>query len=412
MNNALSSPWLRIWRAVLLGYVLLIVLLSVVGAFLFPAYARVHAAEFTPNAEWTTAQVQDGLRQLGWPATLPAYLDLGRGLLALLAGGGVSLLLLWRKPDNAFTLYLAFVLVSFGNGEALFKPLYAFLPGLQAYNQFVGPAGWQFFFILFYFFPNGRSVPGWSRWLAYLWLAAIAVTQFVPSSNLEQPLIAAGFYILVISALASQFYRYFWRSGPVQRQQTKWVVAVLILMLIEGLATTPWSFKPPSGPDLRGELVFALFKLSLDNTLIALVPVAIAIAIFRYRLWDIDLVIRRTLQYGLLTTLLGLVYFGGVSLLQQVFNSLTGQQSPLAVVLSTLVIAVLFTPLRRGLQTVIDRRFYRRRYDAETVVGNFTNTVRNEMAVATLGESLVQTARETLEPQSISLWLAQQEEKR
>jgi len=134
-------------------------------------------------------------------------------------------------------------------------------------------------------------------------------------------------------------------------------------------------------------------------------PIAIGIAILRYRLYEIDLIINRTLVYGSLTAILVALYFVGIVVLQRVFVLLTGQKSTLAVVASTLVIAALFNPLRRRIQSFIDRRFYRRKYDAVKTLEAFTATLRNETDLDALSYDLVGVVRETMQPEHVSLWL-------
>jgi hypothetical protein len=181
----------------------------------------------------------------------------------------------------------------------------------------------------------------------------------------------------------------FYRSRGDERQQLKWFVyaATLGFLAIVLAGETP----------VLGELVWLVAPLSL--------PVAAGIAILKYRLYDIDLVINRTLVYGVLTVMLAGVYFGSVVVLQEALRALTGQESQLAVVVSTLMIAALFSPLKRRIQAFIDRRFYRRKYDAAQILEAFGAKLRDEVDLDQLTDDLAGVVRETLQPAYVSLWL-------
>jgi hypothetical protein len=138
-----------------------------------------------------------------------------------------------------------------------------------------------------------------------------------------------------------------------------------------------------------------------------LIPLSIGFSILRYRLYDIDVLINRTLVYGSLTALLALLYFGLIFALQSLFQGVFHQNNAVAIVVSTLVIAALFQPLRRSIQNFIDRRFYRRKYDARRIIANFSATLRGEVDLTELSEQLVAVVEETMQPAHVSLWLAQ-----
>jgi hypothetical protein len=186
----------------------------------------------------------------------------------------------------------------------------------------------------------------------------------------------------------------------VERQQIKWLLYVGPLFFIAaGLHIGFYYFWLSEG----SWGLWASYLLVIVGGLSG--PIAIGVAILRYRLYEIDLLINRTLVYGSLTATLIVLYFGGIVVLQRVFVSLTGQRSTLAVVASTLLIAALFTPLRRRIQSFIDRRFYRRKYDARKTLEAFSAQLRDETDLDALSDDLVGVVRETMQPAHISLWL-------
>jgi hypothetical protein len=207
----------------------------------------------------------------------------------------------------------------------------------------------------------------------------------------------------------AQIYRYRRVSGTVERQQVKWLVfGIAVLVAVLCAYFLPYLLFPTldeAGPislsyELAGRALVGSFAFML-------IPLAIGAAILRHRLYDIDIIINRTLVYGLLTaTLLGL-YFVGVAITQVVFRAITGQeeQPQLAVVVSTLAIAALFNPLRRRIQSFIDKRFYRRKYDARKTLESFALTLRDESDLDALRDDLVGAVRETMQPTLVSVWL-------
>jgi hypothetical protein len=277
--------------------------------------------------------------------------------------------------------------------------------------------GVQVFYLLL--FPTGRLPSRRWRWLAWMTVAYILVgvttAAFSPGAYLgalgpiRNPLGIEGFtpvykavlYImspaLIIAAVFSLFVR-LRRAVGVERQQLKWLayaaggLAIVSILLIITIAidTPRW------------------YEWVTNATVVVLtpgVPIAIGIAILRYRLYDIDLLINRTLVYGSLTVTLVALYFGGIVLLQRLFVVLTGQQSTLAVVASTLLIAALFTPLRRRIQSFIDRRFYRSKYDARKTLEGFSARLREETDLDALSDELAGVVRETMQPAHVSIWL-------
>ncbi len=183
------------------------------------------------------------------------------------------------------------------------------------------------------------------------------------------------------------------RAGRVERQQIKWLAyggAVVVGAIFVGGGIGVWN----------ATLGIAVISLALLG-----LPIFTGIAIVRYRLYDIDILINRTLVYGSLTATLVATYFGGIVVLQRVFVVLTGEKSTLAVVASTLLIAALFNPLRRRIQSFIDRRFYRRKYDAAKTLETFSAKLRDETNLEALNNELVGVVRETMQPAHVSLWL-------
>jgi hypothetical protein len=330
----------------------------------------------------------------------------------------VGVLVFWRRSREPGPLFVSFALMVFGLtwpdtfDSALHQPLWGDLA------RFLTQLGLASLFVFFFVFPDGRFVPRWSRWVVLLLFVMPVLYVLFPRSILAEPPMPANLLVFLglwaCCALA-QVYRYGRVSGPVERQQTKWVVfgvTVCVALLIGFLL--PVVFFPDLTRPGVVSFVFDLSGLTIGGSLgLLLIPLSIGAAILRYRLYDIDIIINRALVYGSLTLMLLLVYFGGVVGTQAVFRALTGQvqQPQLAVVGSTLAIAALFIPLRRRIQSFIDRRFYRKKYDAAKTLESFSRRLRDEVNLENLADELLTVVEQTIQPAHASLWLRDREER-
>jgi hypothetical protein len=265
-------------------------------------------------------------------------------------------------------------------------------------------------------FPNGRlPSPRWrwfARFTAIVLLPAAILGALSPglitSSTLRNPFgieglpnatmpVQAFMYALIVVGVSSMLAR-LRHAGRIERQQIKWF-AYATVVVISGVILKNVVY-PPVG-------VMWVWWVGLVLTAVGVVssPIAMGVAIFRYRLYGIDILINRTLVYGSLTATLVAHYFAVVVLLQSLFVVLIGEKSTLAVVASTLVIAALFNPFRGRIQSVVDRRFYRKKYDARKTLESFSTQLRNETDLKALSDDLVGVVRETMQPAHVSLWL-------
>ena len=267
-------------------------------------------------------------------------------------------------------------------------------------------------------FPTGR-LPGrrW-RWVTWLTVAFVVVGVISSAFSLganaglgrnRNPLGIEGVYNvydmvltmlpLLYVAVASSLFVRLRRAKGVERQQIKWFTyaaaatitgAVCAYMIPETIDTSPW---------------FERVGYALNVAVTPAIPISMGIAILRYRIFDIDLITNQTLVYGSLSATLIAFYFAGVTLLQSLLSSLTGHESQLAVVASTLAIAALFNPMRRRIQSFIDRRFYRRKYDARKTLDTFSAGLRDETNLDSLTDEQVSVVRDSMQPMHVSLWL-------
>ena len=345
----------------------------------------------------------------------------------------VAALILSRQPRNTI-------------GWVLMVPVGAFVVGtpLENHVQHLAPSypeptvslllamwfgNWGWLLLIFpllhipLLFPSGRPpTPRW-RWVsvaAIVWAALFVLlitfsrrvsAGTTPDLVFDNPIgvlaedtveLLAGLWVvgllaLVVACVAALFVRYR-RANGTERKQIRWLLYACALFLAVFACSMVGNVG--GSTTLAGNVWAVFFGLSLMA-----LPAAIGIAVLRYRLYDIDVIINRTLVYAVLTATLALVYAGSVVGLQYVFRALSGQESTLAVVASTLVIAALFNPSRRRIQSFVDRRFYRRKYDAANILAAFNARLRNETDLEALSRDVVGVARRTVQPEHASLWL-------
>jgi hypothetical protein len=364
------------------------------------------------NDVWTAEQLQNAQAALGLAENFFAVYALAITLVFCLVFLACGWLILLRRSQDWFGLYLALLLLSWANGVGIGISMPdAYLTRDLHLGWFMWPA----LFLLLYLFPSGHITPRWARWFAWAWVVFVIyglsadILGILPDNpTYFLPLL---FTVLLVGIYA-QYYRYR-HASALERQQVKLVVFSLALFVAAFIFTALGvNLAGFSGPQ-QGGLAGALFSISIYYLAFMGVPVSIAVAVLRYRLWDVDIVVRRTLIYGALTLTLGLVFFGGVTLLQQLFGALTGtEESPIAIVISTLGIAALFTPLRRRIQRDIDRRFFRKKYNAEQTLAAFAATARDQVELESLADALLNVTQETMQPEMVSLWLKPAVERR
>jgi hypothetical protein len=366
----------------------------------FVAFETVCSGAACANLQLNLTQVQD-LQRLGISLRLYAAYFTSLSLLSGLVFLSLAALIFGRKRDDRMALLCSVMLITWGTSgfPDVIGRAYPSLRFIALLFQALGNVCITLFFFLF---PDGWFAPNWVRWLAPLIILREFLSALLPFNTLFQNL----FFVELPIGLFSVFYRYWRVSNAAQRQQTKWVVFGLIVggggyaaVLLPVILTM-------SGPGTATSALEYIVGGTALELFILLIPISIGIAILRARLWDIDLLIRRTLVYSVLVGSLAAAYFGSVVVLQELVGVLTGQrQSALVTVFSTLLIAALFMPLRRRVQSAIDQRFYRRKYDAAQTLTAFGAALRDETELDRLTERLLGVVEETMQPVSVSLWL-------
>ena len=307
----------------------------------------------------------------------------------------------WRRSDDWMALLVALMVVATvtlnGNG------VYGSHSAWRVLAIVLYVLGSGVYLLVFSLFPDGRFVPRWTRWLLPCWVVAGMVYLFFRDVSFAGQVYDLVWHAALVLIVVAQVYRYRSASSPLQRQQGKWILfgGSVAVIIIVGLIVPLYLF-----PSL--EQAGSFYQLAIGPAYIVLsliFPLCLGLAILRFRLYDIDLIIHRTLVYSTLTVLLAAVYFGLVFAMQFLLRGLISQTSGVAIVVSTLAIAALFQPLRHRIQSLIDRRFYRRKYDAARTLATFSATIRDEVDLNQLRERLLAVVEETMQPAHVSLWL-------
>jgi hypothetical protein len=404
-------------RATWFALVLLLIPLFVAGLSPYFNELRQVCAGEGCHPEALLPQEADVLRDLGLSLDFYAGYKVALEIYVAVISIPLAGLIFWRRSDTWIGILASLTLVLIGTiTSQATNALLRLYPGLllPSVVLVLDSASLVLFILLLYLFPDGRFVPRWTRVLAIVFAGSTLIDPILSNRAPLDDRASVGMGILLLGSLIvglfAQIYRYLRVSTPAQRQQTKWVVFGLILVTIFFIT---WVFTAELFPFHPGpaRLVFNL-STGIVSILWVVFPLSMVFSILRYRLWDIDVIIRRTLVYSAVTASLALVYAGSIVMMQSMFRALTGQQSPLAVVVSTLAIAALFTPLRKRVQQFVDRRFYREKYDAQQTLEAFSEHMRDEVDVDELQKVLLSAVENAFQPEQVHLWLRQTEGQR
>jgi hypothetical protein len=364
-----------------------------------------------------TPVLVDSLAQVGLDIWVWSVWQLASTVLVGAGWIGAGMIIFALRSTDRRAILISGLLMMVGPGFggipydlALARPEWMLIQRTYSYLASLGFLG------LALLFPNGRLAPRWSLWPLLYLLVILFPNAFMYGSRYDFSTWPIGFRTVLLFPFMLGFliliplYRYRRYFSSVERQQARWAVLGFIiaalgiaLTLLTVTALLPCSLNEMGEPNE----IYCDFAQGLGYGLSPMmIPIFIGVAILRSRLWDIDLIIRRTLIYSTLTLALGLIYLGAVITLQNLLGGLTGERQPeIVTVISTLMIAALFTPLRRRIQSFIDRRFYRRKYNAEQALSTFAALARNETDLDQLKVDVVEVVEQTVQPEHASLWL-------
>lgn len=356
--------------------------------------------------EWSAAEKQAAWADLGVMPERVADVENGLNILLPFVYIAFALFLFWKKPAEMMAVLIATYFVTFSAGSSLHL-LAGYHPALENAGNLVDVLSSILAFATLALFPDGQFKPKWTRWTVLLIVLPQIWRLFNPEGYQALFPVLGGPSFLLIAA--GQIQRYRRHSNAIQRLQIKWVIFGLVTFLVAlGIYMLLLISFPELNAANRAGVIYYLIGNLIWFGFLIVFPTTLLVAIFKSQLWDIDLVIRRTLIYSAVMLLLGLVYLGAVTIMQNLFMAASGQSSQLSIVVSTLAIAALFNPLRRRVQDFIDRRFYRQRYNAEQVLAAFAEQARQETDLEALTAGLVEAVQETMRPEQVRMWLKPQ----
>ncbi|HEX9057277.1 MAG TPA: hypothetical protein VF818_07065 [Ktedonobacterales bacterium] len=409
-DTLFRDRWLALARVLWVSITVL-----TVGFFSASLAARYQQVQVIAQTDYRESLARMGLS----PAFFAGY-SIALDIVVACCFIAVAAVIFARRSREWMAIFVSLTLVTFG--VALPGTTYALLSERPIWDvpfPWLQGIGWMLLLIFAYLFPDGRFVPPWTRPLAVAWVAwVVCFFAFGHNLSTSRPLLVGITFVIWVgwfgTGTLAQAIRYLRVASFEQRQQTKWVV-VGFLGAISGalVATIPHIVALSLGARSSTGAAYQLIAETLASAFALLIPITIGIAILRHRLFDIDVIINRALVYTTLTGAVAILYACCVIALQVVLSGVSGRvsigpsQSPFSLVASTLAMAAIFQPLRRGIQAGIDRRFYRRKYDAARTVERLSAALRDELDLTHLSDHLLRVVAETMQPAHLSLWLRQ-----
>ena len=377
-------------------------------------------AEYQSHITSSTRDLADALSAIRLTPEFYAILRTGLDITTELAFTAIGALIFIRKPRDWMVFLVAVASMTF---SSMFVPTLIQLSEVQPFfrmpSAFIRTIGLATSVIVFlYLFPDGRFYPKFTRYVSVIWII-LALTWFlIPSAPYNvihltdwassMPQIVSILFGVYASGAVFQVLRYRHAKYALQKQQIKWFLSGITAGLAGFALYYGVMFSVPSFNEQQGlpRLLFLLIGNPIYQLSILMVPLSLAAAISRFRLWDVDLFINRSLVYAALTAAVVGLYVLSVLALEQFFHGLFHwDRSPLVIALSTLVIAFLFVPLRNMIQARVDRRFYRNKYDTDQAITQLSHHLRDEVDINRLADALINTIDETMQPEQITLWL-------